>query len=124
LLTTAAVLPLVAEARSQSAQVSWLRPPDSGVVGELATFVAALAGKTATVLGDPDQPDTYTYIPDIGGGLAVLGEHRMCPGRCGISLTTRTPTPLASWVILSFSWQANRVPSSARSNRCCSASPR
>ncbi|HMI35702.1 MAG TPA: hypothetical protein VK499_16505, partial [Propionibacteriaceae bacterium] len=37
---TAAVLPLVAEARSQSAQVSWLRPPDSGVVGELATFVA------------------------------------------------------------------------------------
>jgi hypothetical protein len=77
LLTTAAVLPLVAEARSQSAQVSWLRPPDSGVVGELATFVAALAGKTATVLGDPDQPHTYTYIPDIGEGLAVLGEHRM-----------------------------------------------
>jgi hypothetical protein len=77
LLTTAAVLPLVAEARSQSAQVSWLRPPDSGVVGELATFVAALAGKNATVLGDPDQPHTYTYIPDIGEGLAVLGEHRM-----------------------------------------------
>jgi hypothetical protein len=72
------MLPLVAEARSQSAQVSWLRPPDSGVVGELATFVAALAGKTATVLGDPDQPHTYTYIPDIGEGLAVLGEHRMC----------------------------------------------
>jgi hypothetical protein len=77
LLTTAAVLPLVAEARSQSAQVSWLRPPDSGVVGELATFVAALAGKNATVLGDPDQPHTYIYIPDIGEGLAVLGEHRM-----------------------------------------------
>jgi nucleoside-diphosphate-sugar epimerase len=36
---------------------------------------AALAGKTATVLGDPDQPHTYTYIPDIGEGLAVLGEH-------------------------------------------------
>jgi hypothetical protein len=77
LLITAAVLPLVAEARSQSAQVSWLRPPDSGVVGELATFVAALAGKNATVLGDPDQPHTYIYIPDIGEGLAVLGEHRM-----------------------------------------------
>ena len=77
MLTTAAVLPLVAEARSQSAQVSWLRPPDSGVVGELATFVAALAGKNATVLGDPDQPHTYIDIPDIGEGLAVLGEHRM-----------------------------------------------
>jgi nucleoside-diphosphate-sugar epimerase len=36
---------------------------------------AALAGKTATVLGDPDQPHTYTYLPDIGEGLAVLGEH-------------------------------------------------
>ena len=38
-------------------------------------FPAALAGRTATVLGDPDQPHTYTYIPDIGEGLAVLGEH-------------------------------------------------
>ncbi len=38
-------------------------------------FPAALAGKTAQVLGDPDQLHTYTYIPDIGEGLAVLGEH-------------------------------------------------
>jgi nucleoside-diphosphate-sugar epimerase len=43
-------------------------------------FPAALAGKTATVLGDPDQPHTYTYIPDIGEGLAVLGEHPNAPG--------------------------------------------
>jgi nucleoside-diphosphate-sugar epimerase len=41
---------------------------------------AALNGKTATVLGDPDQPHTYTYIPDIGEGLAVLGEHPDAPG--------------------------------------------
>jgi nucleoside-diphosphate-sugar epimerase len=38
-------------------------------------FPAALTGSTATVLGDPDQPHSYTYIPDIGEGLAVLGEH-------------------------------------------------
>jgi nucleoside-diphosphate-sugar epimerase len=38
-------------------------------------FPAALSGKTASVLGDADQPHTYTYIPDIGEGLAVLGEH-------------------------------------------------
>jgi nucleoside-diphosphate-sugar epimerase len=38
-------------------------------------FPAALEGRTAKVLGDPDQPHTYTYIPDIGEGLAVLGEH-------------------------------------------------
>ena len=46
-----------------------------------ALFPAALAGKTATVLGDPDQPHTYTYIPDIGEGLAVLGEHPDAPGQ-------------------------------------------
>jgi nucleoside-diphosphate-sugar epimerase len=43
-------------------------------------FPAAISGKTATVLGDPDQPHTYTYIPDIGEGLAVLGEHPNAPG--------------------------------------------
>ena len=41
---------------------------------------AALAGKTATVLGDPDQPHTYTFLPDIGEGLAALGEHPDAPG--------------------------------------------
>ena len=44
-------------------------------------FPAALAGKTATVLGDPDQPHTYTYVPDIGEGLAALGEHPDAPGQ-------------------------------------------
>jgi nucleoside-diphosphate-sugar epimerase len=44
-------------------------------------FSAALAGKTATVLGDPDQPHTYTFIPDIGEALAVLGEHPDAPGQ-------------------------------------------
>jgi nucleoside-diphosphate-sugar epimerase len=44
-------------------------------------FPAALAGKTATVLGDPDQPHTYTFIPDIGEGLAILGEHPDATGR-------------------------------------------
>lgn len=43
-------------------------------------FPAALAGRTATVLGNPDQPHTYTYIPDIGEGLAALGENPDAPG--------------------------------------------
>ncbi len=43
-------------------------------------FRPVLAGKSASVLGDPDQPHTYTYIPDIGEGLAVLGEHADAPG--------------------------------------------
>jgi nucleoside-diphosphate-sugar epimerase len=44
-------------------------------------FPPALAGRTATVLGDPDQPHTYTHVPDIGEGLAVLGEHPDAPGQ-------------------------------------------
>lgn len=44
-------------------------------------FPAALAARPAVVLGDPDQPHTYTYIPDIGEGLAVLGNHPDAPGR-------------------------------------------
>jgi nucleoside-diphosphate-sugar epimerase len=34
----------------------------------------ALAGKPAQVLGNPDLPHTYTYLPDIGEALVVLGE--------------------------------------------------
>lgn len=44
-------------------------------------FPAAIAGSTANVLGNPDQPHTYTYIPDIGEGLAVLGEHPDAAGQ-------------------------------------------
>jgi nucleoside-diphosphate-sugar epimerase len=57
--------------------------PRGGVQSNLGDRVmpAALAGKTATVLGDPDQPHTYTYLPDIGEGLAVLGEHPDAPGQ-------------------------------------------
>ncbi len=37
-------------------------------------FYPALAGKTARLLGDPDLPHTYSYVPDIAKGLAILGE--------------------------------------------------
>jgi nucleoside-diphosphate-sugar epimerase len=36
-------------------------------------FGRAVRGKSAQVAGDPDQPHTYTYVPDIGRGLAILG---------------------------------------------------
>ena len=42
---------------------------------------AALAGRPAQVLGDPDQPHTYSYIPDIASGLVILGEHPDAPGK-------------------------------------------
>ncbi|MFF6774100.1 NAD-dependent epimerase/dehydratase family protein [Streptomyces sp. NPDC012637] len=49
-------------------------------LGDLV-FPALLAGRTATVLGDPDQPHTYTFIPDIGEALALLGLHPQAAGR-------------------------------------------
>ncbi len=33
----------------------------------------ALTGKPAQVVGDPDQPHSYTYLADIGRTLAILG---------------------------------------------------
>src|ERR687894_569359 len=41
----------------------------------------AAQGKSAQVVGDPDQPHTYTYAPDIGRGLVVLGEREEALGR-------------------------------------------
>jgi nucleoside-diphosphate-sugar epimerase len=43
-------------------------------------FYPALAGKKAQVLGDPDQPHTYSYVPDIAKGLAILGDREEADG--------------------------------------------
>ena len=44
-------------------------------------FGRAVQGKSPQVAGDPDQPHTYTYAPDIGRGLVVLGERDEALGR-------------------------------------------
>jgi nucleoside-diphosphate-sugar epimerase len=44
-------------------------------------FGRSVEGKSAQVAGDPDQPHTYTYAPDIGRGLVILGEHEEALGR-------------------------------------------
>jgi nucleoside-diphosphate-sugar epimerase len=44
-------------------------------------FGRALQGKSAQVAGDPDQPHTYTYVPDIGRGLVILGEREEALGQ-------------------------------------------
>ena len=43
-------------------------------------FDPALKGKKAQVMGDPDQPHTYSYIPDIAKGLVILGERGEADG--------------------------------------------
>src|SRR3954468_1605502 len=39
-------------------------------------FGTALTGKAAQVMGDPDQPHTYSYTPDVAAGLIALGAAR------------------------------------------------
>ena len=55
-------------AGEQSMIGDWVIPP-------------ALANKTASVMGDPDMPHTYTFIPDIGENLVHLGERDDALGR-------------------------------------------
>lgn len=57
--------------------------PGGGTQSNLGdrVFPAALRGTTARVLGDPDQPHTYTFIPDIGEGMAALGQYPDAPGQ-------------------------------------------
>jgi nucleoside-diphosphate-sugar epimerase len=44
-------------------------------------FGRAVEGKSAQVAGNPDQPHTYTYVPDIGRGLVILGEREKALGQ-------------------------------------------
>jgi nucleoside-diphosphate-sugar epimerase len=44
-------------------------------------FYPAIAGKKAQVMGDPDQPHTFSYIPDIAAGLATLGSDDRADGK-------------------------------------------
>ncbi|MBZ0315990.1 MAG: NAD-dependent epimerase/dehydratase family protein [Anaerolineae bacterium] len=44
-------------------------------------FLAALAGKAAQVIGNPDLPHTYSYVPDMGKALVTLGEREEALGQ-------------------------------------------
>jgi nucleoside-diphosphate-sugar epimerase len=55
-------------AGAQSLIGDWVIPP-------------ALAGEPATVMGDPDMPHTYSFVPDIGESLVHLGGRDDALGR-------------------------------------------
>lgn len=46
-----------------------------------AVLAAAIAGRRASLFGNPDHLHSYTYIPDIGEGLALLGTTDGVTGR-------------------------------------------
>jgi len=57
--------------------------PGAGAQSNLGDRVVlpALAGRPASVLGDPDHPHTYTFVPDIGRMLVELGSRDGVTGR-------------------------------------------
>ena len=44
-------------------------------------FGNALAGRRADFIGNPDLPHTYSYVPDIAAGLAILGTDARAAGQ-------------------------------------------
>ncbi|MEM6429976.1 MAG: SDR family oxidoreductase [Deinococcota bacterium] len=52
----------------------------SSTLGE-RVFEPLLAGKTASVPGNPDLPHSYTFISDFGKALVMLGAHESAYGQ-------------------------------------------
>jgi nucleoside-diphosphate-sugar epimerase len=44
-------------------------------------FGTAVSGRSAQVMGDPDQPHSYSYSPDVAAGLVTLGTEVAATGR-------------------------------------------
>jgi len=78
---------LLAAHRGGKVRVSIGRASDffgPGVVasqlGERA-FAPLVAGRTVSMIGDPDALHSYAYVPDVARALATLGEHDEADGR-------------------------------------------
>jgi nucleoside-diphosphate-sugar epimerase len=53
--------------------------PDAGLINRYG--LAAVAGKPVYMLGDPDAPHSWAYMPDVARTLAVLGTDERAWGR-------------------------------------------
>ncbi len=58
-----------------------------------------LAGKTAQVFGDPDQPHSYSFSPDVARSLVALGTR---PGSNGVWMLPTLPAESTRSVIARF----------------------
>ena len=52
----------------------------ASAMGELV-FGAALAGRRARTMGRPDTPHSFSYVPDVGRNLVLLGSRDAAYGR-------------------------------------------
>ncbi len=75
--------------RAAMARASNFFGPDDHIVTDLA-IRPAVQGKTINLLGKMDQPHSFSYAPDFGKLLAVLGTHDEALGQVWF-----TPSPAA-----------------------------
>ena len=80
---------------------------------------AALAGKTATVLGDPTSPTPTPICPTSAKASPPSANTPRPRARSGTSPTTPAPGPPASWPSSSTGWPASPGPSSAAPQYSC-----
>lgn len=48
---------------------------EDSMIGGTRVVVPAIQGKAAQVIGNPDMPHTYSYIPDVGRALVALADN-------------------------------------------------
>lgn len=78
---------LLAAHRAGRVRVSIGRASDFFGPGVLASqlgdraFVPLVTGKAVHMIGDPDAPHSYAYLPDVARALATLGENDLADGR-------------------------------------------
>lgn len=84
--------------------------PDYAVMGE-QVFYPALEGKAANALGGMDLPHSFTYIPDVGRALAILGTRDEALGR---AWHIPSPEPLTQRDLLQRIYAAAGQPFKAR----------
>lgn len=66
-------------------------------------FAAAAAGRTARWIGEPDEPHTVAYLPDIAAGLVTLGEE---PKADGYAWHLPVGPPVTGTAFLDLVWAA------------------
>ena len=89
-------------------------------------FGTALAGRRAQVMGDPDQPHSYSYTPDVATGLVTLGLEPSATGSVWHLPVADTRTTRDSSSTTSTPWPATgpgaSPPDAPRSgSRACSS---
>ena len=71
-------------------------------------------GKTAQVMGDPDQPHSYSYTPDVAAASSRSAPHPGPPARSG---TCRSPRPARPAQIIEQVYAARRPPAAGPRGR-------